>query len=73
MYGIQTWHDGRLMHSRSAHFDDLDLDARSDIMGWQRQKFSVVELSQQLSKQQLRIKPITFVLRDLDFENVYMA
>ena len=30
-YGIQTWHDGRLMHfiSVHAHFDDLDLIARS--------------------------------------------
>ena len=30
-YGIQTWHDGRLMHCMyaRAHFDDLDLIARS--------------------------------------------
>ena len=42
VYGIQTWHDGRLMpwykgrrmHSiLYAHFDDLDLDARSQWLG----------------------------------------
>ena len=26
---IQTWHDGRVMDSIYAHFDDLDLAARS--------------------------------------------
>ena len=30
-YGIQTWHDGRLMRGihAHAHFDDLDLNAKS--------------------------------------------
>ena len=34
-YGIQTWHDGRLMHCTYAYarFDDLGLDARSHWVG----------------------------------------
>ena len=28
-YYIQTWHHGRLMDALYAHFDDLDIDARS--------------------------------------------
>ena len=30
-YGVQIWHDGRLMHDTCVHarVDDLDLDARS--------------------------------------------
>ena len=34
-YYIQTWHDGRLMDARHAHahFNDLDLDARSEWVG----------------------------------------
>ena len=34
-YYIQTWHDGRLMGAlyAHAHFDDLDLNARSQWVG----------------------------------------
>ena len=36
-YGIQSWHDGRFMHGISdgahAHFDDINLDARSQWLG----------------------------------------
>ena len=33
-YDIQTWHDGRLLQEYAhAHFDDLDLDTRSQWLG----------------------------------------
>ena len=32
-FGIQTWHDGRLMMYAMHHFVDLDLDARSQWVG----------------------------------------
>ena len=46
MYDIQTWHDSRLSYMAfcdlyvHAHFDDLDLDARSQWLG-RRIKFCV--------------------------------
>ena len=50
-YDIPTWHGGRLMHGIYAYVsvDDLDLDARSQLVG--RGKQISVELSRQISKQ----------------------
>ena len=59
---------GTLMHGISAHArsDDLDLDARIYWVG---------QCKMSATKQATSIKPATKVghLRDLDFENVYMA
>ena len=66
------------MHGISAHarFDDIDLDAIKVFVGRQRRKISV-ELSFRKLKQVASIKLAATVrhlfLRDLDFENVYMA
>ena len=51
-YGIQTWHDGRLMNGiyAHAHFDDLDLDARSQWIGRGKQS-AFNYLDKQLSQQ----------------------
>ena len=46
---IRTWHDGRLMDALYYHFDDLDLDARSQWVS--EAKNQLCMLSRQLSKQ----------------------
>ena len=68
-YGIQTWHTGRIMHGIDTHAHFGDLDARSQWVGKGKQT---------KTKQAKSIHVATTLgrpncLRDLAFENVYMA
>ena len=72
-YYIQTWHDGKLMDAIYAHFNDLDVDARSQWVGKGKENQSWMLSA---TKQATSIKLATMVghfLSDLDFANTYMT